>query len=110
MSAEGSDQDENAPPRDADAELEAAIAAIRGNEDLPRPPYPTLPNMNGAPRTLIARDSALDFFIPLSNPWIMDCPADCDLLSFYFVPFVSAAAVGFCRSSKGFLRGNEQHC
>ena len=67
MSAEGSDQDENAPPRDADAELEAAIAAIRGNKDLPRPPYPTLPNMNGAPRTLMARDSALDFFLPLSS-------------------------------------------
>ena len=42
------DQDENAPPKDSDAELEAAIAAIRGNKDLPRPPYPTLPNMNGA--------------------------------------------------------------
>lgn len=28
-----------------DAELEAAIAAVRGNKDLPRPPYPTLPNL-----------------------------------------------------------------
>ena len=46
---EVSDPDqENAAPKDSDAELEAAIAAIRGNKDLPRPPYPTLPNMNGA--------------------------------------------------------------
>jgi hypothetical protein len=44
-----SDAENTAPPEDADAELEAAIAAIRGNKDLPRPPYPTLPNMNGAP-------------------------------------------------------------
>ena len=29
-----------------DSELEAAIAAIRGNKDLPRPPYPTLPNLS----------------------------------------------------------------
>lgn len=29
-----------------DAELEAAIAAVRGNKDLPRPPYPTLPNLS----------------------------------------------------------------
>ena len=45
--AAASDQ-ENEVPKDADAELERAIAAIRGNKDLPRPPYPTLPNMNGA--------------------------------------------------------------
>ena len=30
-----------------DAELEAAIAAIRATKDLPRPPYPNLPNLNG---------------------------------------------------------------
>ena len=29
-----------------DAELEAAIATIRATKDLPRPPYPTLPNLN----------------------------------------------------------------
>ena len=29
------------------AELEAAIAAIRATKDLPRPPYPNLPNLNG---------------------------------------------------------------
>ena len=53
----GPNDDENVPPKGAaDAELEAAIAAIRGNKDLPRPPYPTLPNMNGKwPSTLTLR-------------------------------------------------------
>ena len=57
----GSD-DENAPPKDADAELEAAIAAIRGNRDLPRPPYPTLPNMN-APAPMSAKVAAVQAYI-----------------------------------------------
>ena len=51
MDPSTSDQENQAPKGgeiDQDAELEAAIAAIRGNKDLPRPPYPTLPNMNGA--------------------------------------------------------------
>lgn len=30
----------------AQSELDAAIAAIKGNKDLPRPPYPTLPNLS----------------------------------------------------------------
>ena len=33
-----------------DAELEAAIAAIRASKDLPRPPYPTLPIVGYATR------------------------------------------------------------
>ena len=57
----GSD-DENAPAKDADAELEAAIAAIRGNRDLPRPPYPTLPNMN-APAPMSAKVAAVQAYI-----------------------------------------------
>lgn len=59
--SEGSDQ-ENAPPKDSDAELEAAIAAIRGNKDLPRPPYPTLPNMN-APAPMSAKVAAVQAYI-----------------------------------------------
>ena len=59
----GSESDqENAPPKDADAELEAAIAAIRGNKDLPRPPYPTLPNMN-APAPMSAKVAAVQAYI-----------------------------------------------
>jgi len=49
-------------PKDADAELEAAIAAIRGNKDLPRPPYPTLPNMN-APAPMSAKVAAVQAYI-----------------------------------------------
>ena len=56
------DHDENAPPKDSDAELEAAIAAIRGNKDLPRPPYPTLPNMN-APAPMSAKVAAVQAYI-----------------------------------------------
>jgi len=59
----GSESDqENAPPKDADAELEAAIAAIRGTKDLPRPPYPTLPNMN-APAPMSAKVAAVQAYI-----------------------------------------------
>ena len=54
--------DENEPPKDSDAELEAAIAAIRGNKDLPRPPYPTLPNMN-APAPMSAKIAAVQAYI-----------------------------------------------
>jgi hypothetical protein len=42
--------------------LEAAIAAIRGNKDLPRPPYPTLPNMN-APAPMSAKIAAVQAYI-----------------------------------------------
>lgn len=42
--------------------LEAAIAAIRGNKDLPRPPYPTLPNMN-APAPMSAKLAAVQAYI-----------------------------------------------
>ena len=59
--AQGSD-DDNGEPKDADAELEAAIAAIRGNRDLPRPPYPTLPNMN-APAPMSAKVAAVQAYI-----------------------------------------------
>ena len=46
---EESDEDsDNDVAKDHDAELEAAIAAIRANKDLPRPPYPTLPNLNSS--------------------------------------------------------------
>lgn len=64
MDPSQSDQ-ENAPPKaevDQDAELEAAIAAIRGNKDLPRPPYPTLPNMN-APAPMSAKIAAVQAYI-----------------------------------------------
>ena len=54
--------DENEPPKDSDAELEAAIAAIRGNKELPRPPYPTLPNMN-APAPMSAKIAAVQAYI-----------------------------------------------
>jgi len=57
-----SDAENTAPPEDADAELEAAIAAIRGNKDLPRPPYPTLPNMN-APAPMSAKLAAVQAYI-----------------------------------------------
>ena len=36
---------------------QAAIAAIRANKDLPRPPYPTLPNLNSS-ATMAAKASA----------------------------------------------------
>lgn len=59
----GSESDqENTAPKDTDAELEAAIAAIRGNKDLPRPPYPTLPNMN-APAPMSAKIAAVQAYI-----------------------------------------------
>jgi len=59
----GSESDqENHAPKDSDAELEAAIAAIRGNKDLPRPPYPTLPNMN-APAPISAKVAAVQAYI-----------------------------------------------
>ena len=45
-----------------DAELEAAIAAIRASKDLPRPPYPTLPNMN-APAPMSAKVAAVQAYI-----------------------------------------------
>lgn len=54
--------DENVAPKDDDAALEAAIAAIRGNKDLPRPPYPTLPNMN-APAPISAKMAAVQAYI-----------------------------------------------
>ena len=43
-------------------QLEEAIAAIRGNKDLPRPPYPTLPNMN-APAPMSAKVAAVQAYI-----------------------------------------------
>ena len=53
---------ENTAPKDSDAELEAAIAAIRGNKDLPRPPYPTLPNLN-APGSMQNKVLAVQTYI-----------------------------------------------
>ena len=44
------------------SQLEAAIAAILGNKDLPRPPYPTLPNMN-APAPMSAKLAAVQAYI-----------------------------------------------
>jgi len=38
------------------------MAAIRGNKDLPRPPYPTLPNMN-APAPMSAKVAAVQAYI-----------------------------------------------
>jgi len=47
--SEEDSEPETAPAaKDDDAELEAAIAGIRANKELPRPPYPTLPNMNSS--------------------------------------------------------------
>jgi hypothetical protein len=57
----GSDKAAPAPPVD-DSELEAAIAAIRGNKDLPRPPYPTLPNLS-APTPVPAKVQAVQSYI-----------------------------------------------
>ena len=66
MPASGPTGDDDEPskdaPKDADAELEAAIAAIRGNKDLPRPPYPTLPNMN-TPAPMSAKVAAVQAYI-----------------------------------------------
>ena len=56
------DENGNTSNISEDAELEAAIAAIRGNKDLPRPPYPTLPNMN-APAPMSAKVAAVQAYI-----------------------------------------------
>ena len=51
LAGDESDSDpepEHGATKGNDAELEAAIAAIRGNKDLPRPAYPTLPNLNSS--------------------------------------------------------------
>ena len=45
-----------------DAELEAAIAAIRATKDLPRPPYPNLPNLNG-PGSMQAKVNSVQTYI-----------------------------------------------
>ena len=45
-----------------DAEIEAAIAAIRVKKDLPRPPYPTLPNL-AAPAPMSAKIAAVQAYI-----------------------------------------------
>ena len=45
-----------------DAELEAAIAAIRASKDLPRPPYPTLPNLN-SPGPIQAKVTSVQTYI-----------------------------------------------
>ena len=44
------------------AELEAAIAAIRASKDLPRPPYPTLPNLN-SPGPIQAKVTSVQTYI-----------------------------------------------
>ncbi len=51
-----------APAKDSDAELEAQIAAIRGNKDLPRPPYPTVPNLS-APAPMTSKVAAVQAYI-----------------------------------------------
>lgn len=41
-----SEDDEDKSKNSSDADLEAAIASIKASKDLPRPPYPTIPNLN----------------------------------------------------------------
>ena len=64
--AEDESEEEDVEPevavKDNDTELEAAIAAIRANKDLPRPPYPTLPNLNSA-ATMSAKVSSVQTYI-----------------------------------------------
>jgi len=61
--SEGESESEiTAAAKDNDAELEAAIAAIRANKDLPRPPYPTLPNLNSS-STMAAKVTAVQTYI-----------------------------------------------
>ena len=60
-SSSESDAEEGKAPKEVsaqDAELEAAIAAIRATKDLPRPPYPTLPNLN-APGSMQSKVNAV---------------------------------------------------
>ena len=45
-----------------DTDLAAAIAAIRGNKDLPRPAYPTLPNL-GSSASMTAKVFAVQGYI-----------------------------------------------
>jgi len=61
-SEEESEPEITAAAKDNDAELEAAIAAIRANKDLPRPPYPTLPNLNTS-ATMAAKVTAVQTYI-----------------------------------------------
>jgi len=61
--------DENAATKDVlksagidDVDIEAAIAAIRVQKDLPRPAYPTLPNLS-APSPISAKVAAVQAYI-----------------------------------------------
>lgn len=60
-----------------DAELEAAIAAIRATKDLPRPPYPSLPNLNG-PGSMQAKVNSVQTRVrPLTKARPVACMPTC---------------------------------